>query len=312
LLRIRASLSNVLSPLKLRGPTWVLAIALAAVFSVPSARESAAAEGADPAERWIPSLNIGVTDVHHESAHGFIDSNVGFSRGYSESGDVTLLRLGVELLSPRYEGLFGKPYFFGRAGIQLAPTRLVANSGNLTGGGDPQQDVDDYLDDRANIPATPKRDADSFSNQGSDISARYVNPAFYLGLGVAFPLPLESIEIRLRPSLEYMGEGIRVQGRLNAVEEPAPDVFNVSMIEETDFQIYHALGLGFELEMFLKTEGRMTVSLFAQSRFLWSVGSRDVKFGDNAGVVSFSYHRQRSSLRGGVGVRLGWQGSSAN
>ncbi len=79
-----------------------------------------------------------------------------------------------------------------------------------------------------------------------------------------------------------------------------------------DILTFYLKEAGFEVEAFITPKGRMTVSAFAQTRFLWSVGDRDVDFGDDAGVISFSYRRQGSSLRGGVGVRLGWQGGSAD
>lgn len=308
---------------------WLVLLAVAAIAGASHAEDTVydvAEEAEDDyvlSKSWVPSIVFSVT-VHEEStslvARNDIDDQFGNGFAFDQSKARTLaaLRFGGELMSPTFEDLPFEPRFFASLGV------LWSTPGNgITHTSTDTTTVDDYHDvnllqavrgfDRveAVTPGTD-REIEDFQGRGAEIEGRQLHNAWYFGMGSVFTFPRSGFTIRVRPSIEYVGEEFSTQGEYTLLTDvdPARPRFLVHQIDLSDKEIHHNLGPGLELEFVNHLDGNLTLSFFTQTRFLWVVGDRETTLegqDDRGSEASFSFKRRRFNFRGGAGFRLGFR-----
>jgi hypothetical protein len=137
-------------------------------------------------------------------------------------------------------------------------------------------------------------------------------------VGIAFTIPLPRYgALRIKPSVEYSGEHIKMRGRVTSVTEPQPEVFLVNRSLETDSTTDHFVGPGLELEFVLGRSARpIAFSIYAGSQFLWLVSDRTLSFagpttdldGNPTGTATYTVKRDSLNIRAGAGMRFSWTG----
>lgn len=283
---------------------------LASAVLVALAGPASAGDGEiDSDEIWLPSLAASF-ELFDEEATGEVGPPPGgrFRDAGAERDTVTGIRLGTDLMAPELSGKLEDFRLLVGAGVQLDLDQEVPaqQAGDVLRRDQPDTDVE-----KANGAVNPAPVA-SFKGQGSEVSASHELPAWWLQLGVAYTIPwFTDARVRLKPSIEYFGEEIRVKGRHVVATDRSPLLprFAVERRRGAETQVFHNLGPAFELEVVLKDSGWLTLSAFAQLRYLWAVGDRELTFRDDADqTVQFKYRRPANSFRGGAGVRLGWRG----
>jgi hypothetical protein len=301
---------------------------------------------------WIPSVSLALS-AHNEKGALFGDNaSPEQTFGFETTEGTTLagLRMGLELLSPVVHlGKNLKPRFFASAGVLYA-----APSNGLVVVRDNARTRDDYREvalaanvDRQDDVEFSDPDAQSinvddpqiFEGQGNRITSEQQNNAWFFSAGVAFSYPFAGFTVRIRPSIEYLGEFIKTTGEFRLVTKGVlaadaghspPDVLTLqeNFILHNGFlegrDTHHSMGPGLELEFINHLDGNLTLSLFTQIRVLWIMNNTKTVikgFGtnDDGGVdqtraapaaplaATYSFERDRFNFRGGVGIRLGWK-----
>jgi hypothetical protein len=252
-------------------------VALSLLVALPSSAD-------DERGSWIPYIELGV-DLHEDRVNSSIVSTVALDpdpfavyTGFFPYGNTPIGFTGrLGLLSPPIEMIPAAPRVFVDAGVYVTPEtdEIIFNAGEL--------------------------DASLGPQVGSRIRRRFQNPAAAAGLGLEFTLPWVQERFRIKPSLEYEWEKIKVQGRF-AIDIGA---FSLDFREEAE-QDYHKLGWGLEGE-FVVWRG---LSLYADLRFLWVVsGSNLISFKNDPGNLTWTYvRRDDPSLHGAFGFRYAYQG----
>jgi hypothetical protein len=243
-----------------------------------------------------------------------------------------MFRFGGELMGPILEGLPGSPRLFARAGLAISAlqNREVLEIGEIGTPEDGIQDFYDFLDEKIadgcqdpSTPDCPTAAPEDFEGQGSEIEASFLDPSWYAGAGIAFTLPLPRFKgaLRVKPSVEYVGERIDMRGTLTSVTEEPPDTdtFLVHRSAAEGSTTDHSLGPGLELEVVLISSARpIATSFYVDSRFLWLLGNRTTSFGgptvdpdgDPTGTAVYTVRRDALDIRVGGGVRFSWMGFS--
>jgi hypothetical protein len=272
---------------------WIALAALASCMAPEGVFAGEAGQG-DPASRWRPALSVAF-DVYDDDAKGEIESAIRFSAKGDDPKTLVLFRIGAELMTPAVDPIWGDPRFFATIGGQFMPdqTKLVTGAGDKVNSVNPEEDI--------------AAGGQQLRGEGSDLKQDFLNESWYMGVGIVYTVPFAGIDVLFKPKVEYMGERIEVRGRIVEAFEPTPGVFNVVRVDESKKQTFHSMGPGLELEFVLKSTGWLGVSVFGDFRVLWNVGDRDVRFRDGGGIGRFSFRRQRSTVRGGAGIRLSLQ-----
>jgi len=273
---------------------------------------------------WIPSIEMAF-DAGDYDTNSSVDRSVGQSGTNSGSADNIMFRLGGGLMGPILGQLPGNPRLFGRAGAKLAadPNIETLEIGAI---GAPEDEILSFVERREAAIAFGCQDKDppdcpkveDIDGQGSDIRATFDQPSWYAGVGIAFtiPLPMDGA-LRIKPSVEYNGEHIKMRGRVTSVTEPQPDVFLVHRSLATDSITDHFVGPGLELEIVLGRSARpIAFSIYADSRFLWLVSDRTLSFagpttdldGNPTGTATYTVKRDSLNIRVGAGMRFSWTG----
>jgi len=276
--------------------------------------------------RWIPSIETGFETFDYNvdtTVTNFI--NPPKWQGTQKEAERQLMyRIGGELMGPEFESLPGRPRLFVKGGAQFQ----MFSSDKIFGDGDafvdiqPERALTTYLSNGVGIFDYP----DDFEGQGSEISARFHNPSWYAGLGVAFGVPIATeLLLYIKPSIQYSMEKIDLPSGLTTVDEPVPRVDpvpcglppNAPCIREffahksraTATATDHSVGAGLEVALALFRSARpIRVSLYAEARFLWLVSDDTTEFADSNGVAAYSVVRDDFNIKGGGGLRFSWVG----
>jgi len=282
---------------------------------------SQAEEFDDQNDQWIPSLTFAVS-VHDEDYDLVGDNSINFAFTDNRSRTMGSLRFGAELMTPVFEDLPAKPRFFGFAGL------LWSTPGNgLHRERSDTESVDDWRDINLGVQvrAFARRNktnpsliktVDDFEGQGNRTTGRRLHNSWFLGVGSVFSFPMTGFTIRLRPSIEYIGEEIKTEGEYALLTEPTNNVFviNAGDFDKTDTQ--HLLGPGFEIEFVNHLDSNVTLAFFTQTRFLWILNDRKTTLSaesvDGSSEIRFSSKRNRFNFRGGIGFRFGFRDLAFN
>jgi hypothetical protein len=273
------------------------------------------------ADSWVPSIVFSVV-VHEEDTEIEVDSRpLEFSFDRKEVRTLASLRFGGELMTPTFDELPIKPRFFLSGGVLWStPGNGLSHSNHDT------TSVDDYRG--INLPQLIRafdavefsngplsREIDEFEGRGTYVQGRRRHNSWYAGLGGVVTLPRNGFTIRVRPSLEYIGEEFQIRGEYSLLSDVDPDRprFLIHEIDLSDKEIQHNIGPGLELEFVNHIDGNFTLSFFAQTRFMWIVGDTEMRLEgvDSQGLdAEFRFKRSRFNFRGGLGFRLGFRSTA--
>jgi hypothetical protein len=286
------------------------------------------AEDEEPrAPGWIPSIETGFEtfDYNVDTTVTNLVNPPAWQGAQSEAERQLMYRIGGELMGPELEGLPGRPRFFvkGGAQFQMFSSDRIFRDGDAFVDVQPERAMITYRTNGEGIFSLPEE----FEGQGSEISARFNNPSWYAGLGVAFgvPIPATDLLLYIKPSVQYSVEKIDLPSGLTTVDEPVPRVDpnpcglppNAPCIREfflhksrtTDSVTDHSVGAGLEVALALFRSARpIRVSLYAEARFLWLVSDDTTEFADSNGVAAYSVVRDDFNIKGGGGLRFSWVG----
>jgi len=273
---------------------------------------------------WIPSIDLGFEtfDYRTDTEVGSNLSSIIPKSTDFDTGEVTfepawtgsqsaarrqlMFRIGGELMGPMFEDLPGRPRLFVKGGVQIRAfsSDRIFRIGKPFEIKQPETGVRKYenLGPRGlNLPF-------DIEGQGSQIDARFQDPSWYAGLGVAFSVPIATnLLLYIKPSVQYSMEKIDLSGGLTAVGEPdqtledpltagLPDCggtlvgeddplcvreFVIRKSRATASTTDHSIGAGLELALVLFKSARpIRVSLYAGARFMWLLSDSTTRFAD--------------------------------
>jgi len=284
-------------------------------------------EFSEPA--WIPSLDVGVEGFRYDIDATIVDHSDPFSwsQAQSESVNQFVFRIGGELMGPMFEDLPGRPRLFVQGGAGFSAFSgedfLVLKKPDLAF--EPETGIANYESDGPGRNYFPLE----FKGQGSRLGARFQDPSWYAGLGIAFSVPTSGeLLFYIKPSIQYSLQKIDFVGKLKTVYEPHPRfvdppypcepkpctdgpwlrIFEVRESNANFSTTDHSIGPGLEVAMAFRSTRPIRISLFGQVRALWVVSGTTNSFTDADDFASYRIERDGLVFKGGVGVRLSWVG----
>jgi len=329
------------SPARRRAPRGADAVLLRAMagcaalvallfLTIPAhADENEPASQAEPDEEfsepsWIPSIELGF-DTFDYKTNTEVASDIStlepisfdpvtgaatfhgpvWTGNRSEAKRQLMFRIGGALMGPVFEDLPGRPRLFVQGGVQLRAfsSDKIFRIGTPFELKQPEAGLIGYEDRGPRAFDLPLE----FEGQGSQIDARFQDPSWYAGLGVAFSVPIATnLLLYIKPSVQYSMEKIDLSGGLTAVDEPdqslGPDpsdpmrnctgrggplpctrVFVLRKSRAIDSTTDHSIGAGLEVELVLFKSARpVRVSLYAGARFMWLLSDSTTRFADDS------------------------------
>jgi len=287
-----------------------------------------------PEPSWIPSIDVGMETFDYNVDTTVVNHINGpwLAGNQSEAERQTMFRIGGELMGPMFENLPGRPRLFAKGGAQFRTFSSddIYGNGHFTVSVEPERGIARYTvsGDRArNLPG-------EFVGQGSATSARFQDPSWYAGLGVAFSVPIGTeMLLYIKPSVQYSMEKIDLSASLTTVDEPvrmmdpldcsgAPDTpqcireFFVHRSNQNTSITDHSVGAGLEVALALFRSVRpIRVSLYVEARFMWLVSGSTTTLANDPkpidelnGVATYTVMRDEFGIRGGGGLRFSWVG----
>lgn len=284
---------------------------------------------------WIPSLRVEIGVSHHQGL-GVLSTP---RRTLDLNGDGDFVDPG------EYDYAAGIDNISGKRAVLVGTNQTAVDGASLGGGieimGPPFEDVigdmrifvvggmRDMLEGNTSVvrAQTQPPPFDIAKAQVRTKGKFLIDKWYYAGLGLAFQLPIEGFNIKLKPSLNYMYiEGqltsFLVQGILNLPggisNGDYPRQMEVGVVN-------HALTPRIELDAEVYKQGPIAVGVFAMFETQLIVGGDTQHeatvlscFGDgpaecanvdgSAGALVFQYDRDPIIYYGGIGLRLSWVG----
>jgi hypothetical protein len=229
----------------------------------------------------------------------------------------------LELMTPGLQDLGGRPRLFAHAGAATAFSfdRDTAKEG-IPG------DVE--------YPIAPglRFGEGEIKGIGSETSGEVQTLVLSAGLGTAFTLDAFERRLRIKPSIEWMRQEIKVSGRLvrvyrkdtgtgtgSGTAQPASSFFLQEPIDiqADDTRPFHGIGPGLEVEMDAGRAGPVVLSLFLSGQAYYMLGNRDVQLTGTDQITDpalvpttqtvsadFDFNIHQWSYQGGMGIRFRW------
>lgn len=348
--RIRELSTLVTFPLRFPQLAVRLGAGLGLALSLWAPSAAAQEDTADAEPAWIPSLSIDFEafDYSTKSTVTNLVNPPAQEGSVSNSSGQLLVRIGGELMGPRFEDVPGQPRLFvqGGVGINTFSASKIGEIGTLQG--DTEGDIQLFRITRRqdfifgcttrNPPTCITADASDFAGQGSELTGRLETPEWNAALGVAFDVPLwSSLLLQVKPSVTYNYENVRLGGRIRTVVEEPPgptypeqEVFTLYEGTGSSSSADHSLGLGLEFDLALWRSTPIRASLYLDTRFLWLLTDPVTTFQDSSAtqtsfpdppppnpppimtptdpVGAYRVERDSFEFRGGAGVRFSWVG----
>jgi hypothetical protein len=241
--------------------------------------------------------------------------------------------MAFELMSPTAREMPFAPRFFVSVGALFA-----APTNGLTTLRDNARSQDDFRNVRLQAQvdrqdrkekkdpskqSTSVEDEVLFEGQGNRVNSEQLNNAWLLSVGAAFTYPQTGFTVRVKPSLEYLGEIIETTGEfilLTKEFHPTIEFQENYIVHRANLHrrsMHHSVGPGLEVEFINHLDGNLSLSLFTQIRVTWilnntkTVVSGFALHDDDSTVTPiaarYSFDRERLNFRGGFGIRLGWK-----
>ena len=297
-----------------------LSIAMLALAAVAQGEEA----GPDEIEHWIPSLGLSIGIVR-QSAEAFQQNNLrppddliappGPFPGTPSSGDDSLIDpfsvLTAELMTPGFRVIPSSPRFFvhGEIGGAFGSAVSLAREGTP---GAFELPPDPFAPTFPNPPRFVPGLA--VGGQGT-LTEIEINTLFGgAGAGVAFTFDLFGRKLRLKPSFEYLQNGVEVTGALQhvagrrAIDNTGTIVedYQFTSVNEEKKKTLHSVGGGLEVEMDTLRAGPFVVALFANGQAYTLLGDSDIKLFATDGTNSARWEvtMDREIYRGSIGLRF--------
>jgi hypothetical protein len=292
-------------------------------------------EASEPS--WIPSIEVGLETFDYNVETTVVNqiNSPSWDGTQNEAERQTMFRFGGELMGPMFENLPGRPRLFAKGGVQI---RLFSSDDIFRNGVSieelqrvnvppdelqPERDMARYIRSGYNGLILPGE----FSGQGAAVNARFQDPSWYAGLGVAFSVPIGINRLLyVKPSVQYSRERIFLSAALTTVDEPVPRLdpspcgtkaafppcireFFAHRSGDNAWITDHSVGAGLEVSLVpFRTARPIRVSLYAEARFMWLVSGSTTRLADSDGVATYSITRDDFGIKGGGGLRFSWMG----
>ena len=298
-------------------------------LALPLAAGAEVAPG-DEASRWIPSLAIHTGLLAEDaSARSFAGPVLGPVLSTtpqlirpSASGDGTLLAAlvgtSLELMTPRLSAAYAEPRLFLHAGAAatFGSPKNLAREGSYGPLGPPP------------VLETTFFGENTIVGQGTQTEAQSQRWIVSAGGGVAISVDWFGFRLRIKPSIEYLREVVRLEGVTNRavlIHGTSGNVFadtsvaillsqyddRVRQIElaGAETKAYHGVGPGLELETDVERFGPFIWSVFASGKATAFIGN--LEFATNATnqfgeVAGWNFEKDRWAYRANVGLRFRW------
>jgi hypothetical protein len=259
-------------------------------------------EESEPSDRWVPSLAASLL-VYDYKAEGTIESSIRYAASGRRGGTtIPVFQLGVGIMSPSFDGLPAAPRLTAFAGAFVGPDQTISVAGvGEFETGQPESSVASDL----GRPLNQQRQPEEFPGQGSELLGTRQVAGWYMGLGVAFDVPLRDSILRLTPTVNYYGEGVAIEGVVVSVTG-GPGAYTIHRPEVSDEELFHYLGPGIEAELILIRGDKLSLGVFGQLNYVWLIGDGTITQSDPASLTTFRYQAMPNSFRGGGGIRLSW------
>lgn len=312
-MRVRRSTSKQRVCLPRSTAVTLLLAALLPLSAMLSARAVQGSEVDPGSEQWAPGLVVrsGMVIQSGAALHESMFAN-GAELRPRHTGRQTQVwpMLGGDLgvMSPGIVWVPGSPRIFARGGA----TFNFAGPKDVTKEGDPRL-FGDQTGTRAAL----------IEGQGSATNIEPKSPTWEAGLGVAFEFEAWDRPVRLRTSVEYMRERIKLRGKSHEARDflPAPNtVLCTFQARNTTTLGFDAVGGGLGLEIDVARAGSIVTSVLGEGRFYRFLGDRSVQVRANARVrgvcetvpalqatADFRYKLDDWAYRVDAGFRLRWQ-----
>lgn len=277
-----------------------LVVALSSLASLSQGSEHDASSNRPVHERWIPAFTASVM-IHDWTADGGVLNAGLYSTRGTSSEQVAVFQLGVELSSPQLEFLPAGPRLFAFGGGRVNPiqNKIFASSGEFKAR-EPESKVEQSNDAGTSLPLP------LFPGQGSEVAATYLNGGWYAGVGISLAIPDRESRVRLKGTLNYVGERVEAFGKLAMVARPEGEPYQVIRKTTSGQSTFHHFGPGLEAEMVISPGSDLAVSVYGGVQFLWAPGNRSIDLPGAGGAPKFTYTLENFGVRGGFGLRIAW------
>lgn len=283
----------------------------------------------EEAERWVPALSLSSgfllqdaeASIQTSSVLGpprpLMLSNSRESIRPDDSGNALMITpdvgVALELMTPRVAAAAWAPRFFAHAGVSGAfgPKRDIAKEG--------------VIEPLTLSPLLLAPDEDDVAGQGSRTRVLVETLLVRAGAGIVFSVDAFGRRFRVRTSIEYLREGIEVQGasrravctrsvaaapnECGARREGLDSDYREIDLRRTETKDFHGIGPGFELESDVGRIGPLVPSIGIGVQAFHFLGNREVAFSasNEYGETATAYFRKDPwAYRAGVGVRFRW------
>lgn len=271
----------------------------AIAFLALGVRTSAAeTQDTDTPNRWVPSLAI-TTGILADGARGGHESSLRPSASGTESLPSPWLGGSVGLATPALEVLGIRSRLFAHAGI----------AGNFGG----ERDLAKEGSPGPFLPPTsPRFGEDVVQGQGSTTTVGPRGLQTSAGVGVSIEVETPWRTIRIKPSVEYLYEQIRLAGSVRRARDDDPSIpsFFFFVIKGSKNKDLHGIGPGLELETDVSRVGPFHIALAISGSAYKILGDRDMTFTRTDPTATESatwrYNKQAWTYRTYVGLRFHW------
>jgi hypothetical protein len=282
---------------------------------------AAAAEPAEDRElhRWVPSFAL-LAGANAQNAEGFLETSDVLGPSWptaepkilpeaprSESTRMMTPFVGasMELMTPAWASLPGRPRAHARVDVNYA----FGPKYNIPMIGDPGTFT--------TSPSVTSVTEGKIQGQGGKTTALVKPLLITAGAGFAVTLKAWDRVLRIKPSVEYVREEIKLSGvvRRAVAQGPSapssvdPPYFRHITLTGRDTKVYHGLGPGLELELDTRRAGPFVLSLFLGAK-AWAFldDDKQVVFAENewGEWALFELQKDRWAFGGNIGLRFRW------
>ena len=281
------------------------------------------AEQAAQSPAWIPSISLGL-GLQVQNTEGALDSTmpglgpppdyVPIPRGPADDEQqffMPLIPLGLQLKGPALDVLPGAPRPFVHASAVFTPDskRSIAREGSP---------------DEVIFSETPQA-PEGIVGQGSEVTADLAIE-WIAGIGLAFPIALESRTLEIKFSADYFGQVVDLEGLVTNVRRTDPDTqcsalfvpddpdnpgpCPVDSVGSSETTIQHGVGLRTGLETSAVNWGPVFMSVFFDAQLYYLLGDLSTDFGASTskGSASFAFESDPLVFQAGAGLHFNWGG----
>lgn len=323
----------------------VLALALAVAIPSSAIGDEGGAQTPDERDRWVPAASVFGGFLADRETGLVGSSNVLGPRDTSlvngsddrkspnelrpnSGGDqITLAPLvggSLELMTPRFFGAGGSPRAFAHVGF------AVSFSDERTLAGEQKPGPFSVPPLPNTVRSIPER---AIVGQGSRTLVKLDPLVFSAGLGVAFTVEPWERRLRIKPSFEWLREGLEVNGILHRAVTCVPNAsppptcvptfpvntapgaakslsdFRLISLQRSEKRIFHGIGPGLELEGDTARLGPFMLSIYASGQLYYFLGNRRIDLAAQNQFGEWAFWRFDKSAwgwRGNVGLRFRW------